>query len=72
MATGLPGPSLTNSTLASLRSTGLPSEPISNSVTPDEPTTRSGGMPYTFSVQGRMNSMPPPDTMKDLNPLARR
>jgi hypothetical protein len=28
------------------------------------PITCSGGMPYTFSVHGRMNSMPPPETMK--------
>ena len=36
------------------------------------PTTCSGGMPYTRSVHGRMNSTPPPDTMKVLKPLARR
>ena len=45
MPTGLPGPSSTNSTLASFMSSGLPSAPISNLTTPDEPTTCSGGMP---------------------------
>ena len=28
-----------------------------------DPMTCSGGMPYTSSVHGRMNSMPPPETM---------
>jgi hypothetical protein len=36
------------------------------------PTTCSGGMPYAFSVQGLMKSIPPPETMKVLKPLSRR
>ena len=44
MPTGLPGPSSMNSTLGSLISTGLPSR-SSYFMTPEEPTTCSGGMP---------------------------
>jgi hypothetical protein len=63
MPTGLPGPSSMNSTFGSLSSSVLPFGFSSNFVTPDEPTTCSGGMLYIFSVQGRMSSMPPPETM---------
>ena len=52
MPTGLPGPSSMNSTLGSFTSRGLPSGRSWNLVTPEEPTTCSGGMPYTFSVHG--------------------
>jgi hypothetical protein len=45
MPTGLPGPSSMNSTFASFISSGLPSAPLSNFTTPEEPTTCSGGMP---------------------------
>ena len=48
-----------------------PSWPISNFSPPVEPTTCSGGMPYVFSVQARMKSAPPPETMKVLKPFAR-
>src|SRR4051794_6875165 len=51
--TGLPEPSSTNSTVGSLRSAGLPSRPISNSVTPDELTTCSGGIPSERSAKTR-------------------
>ena len=44
-ADGLPGPSSMNSTFGSFIRTGLPSAPILNCVTPEEPTTCSGGMP---------------------------
>jgi hypothetical protein len=43
--TGLPGPSSTNSSLASFVSSGLPLVPTWNFTIPDEPTTCSGGMP---------------------------
>jgi hypothetical protein len=33
------------------------------------PTTCSGETRYTCSVNGRLNSTPPPDTMKVLNPF---
>ena len=66
-------PALSSMKLSSGRRmiTGLPSR-ISKVVSTLLPTTCSDGMPYTASVHGRMNSMPPPETMKVLKPFARR
>ena len=62
MPIGLPSLSSTKSISGSLIRTGLPSR-ISNFSLPLLPITCSGGMPYTRSAHGRMNSTPPPDTM---------
>ena len=45
MPTALPGPSSMNMTFGSFTSTGVPSGRSSYRVTPEEPTTCSGGMP---------------------------
>jgi hypothetical protein len=67
----LPGPVINKIHLRQTESSGLPSR-IWNLVLIDEPTTCSGGTPKTRSVHGRMNSTPPPETIKVLNPLSRR
>ena len=67
--TGLPALSSMKLTSGNRNSVGLPSR-ISNLVLIDDPTTCSGGTPYTRSVHGRMNSTPPPDTMKALKSFA--
>ncbi len=62
MPTGLPVLSSMKSISGRRISTGLPSL-TSYFVLMVEPTTCSGGIPYTASVIGRMNSTPPPETM---------
>ena len=71
IAIGLFSLSSKKSRAGSLTSTGLPSR-ISNCSLPVLPMTCSGGMPYTRSAKARMKSLPPPETMYVLNPLARR
>jgi hypothetical protein len=63
--TGLPALSSMKLRGGSRNSVGIPSR-IWNLLLIDDPITCSGGTPYTFSVHGRMNSTPPPDTMNVL------
>ena len=72
MPTGLPGPSSMNSTLASFISTGLPSLAdleLDHAGRADDLLGRDA---VDLLGPGRMNSTPPPETMKVLKPLARR
>jgi phosphoglycolate phosphatase-like HAD superfamily hydrolase len=63
MRTGFSGPSSNTSRVGWISRSPWPVESPVNFSPCALPTTRSGGMPYTASVTGRMKSRAPPETM---------